>query len=90
MPELGTRLPNPLNSLTIGAIFFSKIIYNFITSFTYGYKKGETTNFFFTLLFLLLDPGSEIRDLKKIRIQDPGLTSWIRNTVYKYRYTYTS
>jgi len=33
-----------------------------------------------------LDPGSEIQDpgWGKIRIRDPGHTSWIRNTDFKY------
>ena len=32
---------------------------------TFGYKKGKTTNLFFTLLFLLLlDPGSGIKILE--------------------------
>ncbi len=46
----------------------------------------DKKNFFHPSLFyryLILDPGSEIRDpgWVKIRIRDPGLTSRIRNTV---------
>jgi hypothetical protein len=53
--------------------FKNKIIYNFVKFV--AAKKGMATNFFHpSLLFLFLDPGSEIRDpgWLKIRIRDPG------------------
>jgi len=72
IPELGSRIPNPLNSLTIGANFFvkNKIIYNYI-KFTYGMatKKVRQQTFFHSPLFVV---GSGIRDSGFLKNQDPG------------------